>query len=114
MLDRRHFAKLTAAGLLTSAFASPVFADAPTEKRFILINLKGAMDGLHALAPYADNDYHTLRPTLGLGAAGTDREILDLDGSFGLHPALKPLQALYRAKELSFIPENRLAKSRHP
>lgn len=104
MLTRRHFAKLTAAGLLTSSFASPVFADAPTEKLFILINLKGAMDGLHALAPYADNDYHTLRPTLGLGAVGTDREVLDLDGSFGLHPALKPLQTLYCAKELTFVP----------
>ncbi|WP_371397579.1 DUF1501 domain-containing protein [Fretibacter rubidus] len=104
MLSRRHFAKLTAASLMGGAIASPVFASAPTEKRFILINLKGAMDGLHALAPYADPDYHRLRPTLGLGAAGTNREVLDLDGSFGLHPALKPLQALYRAKELTFIP----------
>ena len=104
MLNRRHFAKLTAAGLMTIAIAPPIFADAPTEKRLILINLKGAMDGLHALAPYADSAYHKLRPTLGLGAPGTDRGVLDLDGSFGLHPALKPLQSLYRAKELLFVP----------
>jgi uncharacterized protein (DUF1501 family) len=104
MLNRRHFAKLTAAGLMTGAAVTPVFAMAPTDKRFILINLKGAMDGLHALAPYADPHYHKLRPTLALGAVGTDRRVIDLDGSFGLHPALKPLEALYRAKELAFIP----------
>ena len=104
MLNRRHFAKLTVAGLLTGTMASPVFADAPTDKRFILINLRGAMDGLHALAPYADSDYHKLRPTLGLGATGTERAVLDLDGSFGLHPALKPLENLYRSKELLFVP----------
>ena len=104
MLNRRHFAKLTAAGIAASAVAAPVFAKVPTEKRFILVNLRGAMDGLHALAPYADKDYHKLRPTLGLGAAGTDRHILDLDGSFGLHPALEPLRTLYRANELLFVP----------
>lgn len=104
MLNRRHFTKLSAAGVMTSAIAPPVFADVPTKKRLILINLKGAMDGLHALAPYADRHYHKLRPTLGLGAPGTDRPVIDLDGSFGLHPALKPLQSLYRAKELVLVP----------
>jgi uncharacterized protein (DUF1501 family) len=89
---------------MASAIAPPVFADVPTEKRFILINLKGAMDGLHALAPYGDSDYHKLRPTLGLGAPGTDRTLLDIDGSFGLHPALKPLQSLFNANELVFVP----------
>ena len=104
MFNRRHFTKLTAAGLLSGGMASPVLASAPTEKRFILINLRGAMDGLHALAPYMDRDYHKLRPTLGLGAAGTDRQVIDLNGSFGMHPALKPLEALYRNKELIFVP----------
>ena len=104
MLNRRIFTKLSAAGLLSSTISSPVFAFAPTEKRFILINLKGAMDGLHALAPYADAQYHKLRPTLGLGAAGTQGAALDLDGYFGLHPALAPLHALYRSKELIFVP----------
>lgn len=104
MFNRRHFTKLTAAGLLSGGMASPVLASAPTEKRFILINLRGAMDGLHALAPYKDRDYHKLRPTLGLGAAGTDRQVIDLNGSFGMHPALKPLEALYRNKELIFVP----------
>lgn len=104
MLNRRHFTKLSAAGLLSGSMASPVLAKAPTEKRFILINLRGAMDGLHALAPYMDRDYHKLRPTLGLGAAGTDRQIIDLNGSFGIHPALKPLDALYRNNDLLFVP----------
>lgn len=104
MLNRRHFTKLTAAGLIAGGTARPVFANAPTEKRFILLNLRGAMDGLHALVPYMDKDYHKLRPTLGLGVGGTERNVIDLDGSFGLHPALQPLEALYRNKELLFVP----------
>ncbi len=104
MLTRRLFTKLSAAGLLSNAAASPVFAFAPTEKNLILINLKGAMDGLHALVPYADSDYRKLRPTLGLSGPGTKGGVLNLDGHFGLHPALQPLRALYFSKELLFIP----------
>lgn len=104
MLNRRLFAKLAAAGFLTSASDRPVFANAPTEKRFILINLRGAMDGLHALIPYADADYHKLRPTLGLGTPGTVNGVVDIDGSFGIHPSLKPLREMFDEKELLFVP----------
>ncbi|NNC37396.1 MAG: DUF1501 domain-containing protein [Hyphomonadaceae bacterium] len=104
MISRREFTALSAFGAMTSFMAPLAFADAPTKKRLIFINLKGAMDGLHALAPYADSDYRKLRPTLGLGFPGTDKGVLDLDGSFGLHPALTAFQSLYRSKELLFVP----------
>ncbi len=106
MMNRRHFTaaatSLLGASLLTRG---PVaFAKTPTDKRLIVIVLRGAMDGLHALAPYADRDYAKLRPGLALTRPGGNNPVIDLNGSFGLHPKLTPLKTLFDAKELSFIP----------
>ncbi|WP_370205413.1 DUF1501 domain-containing protein [Pararhodobacter marinus] len=101
MLDRRLFLKLGGAGLAAALASSRVaFASAPTDKRFIFVFLRGGLDGLHALVPYADADYRRLRPSLALGRDA----VLDLDGYFGLHDALGPLMPLWRAGELAFVP----------
>jgi hypothetical protein len=67
---------------------------------------RGAADGLSMVVPYGDKDYYRLRSEIALaapsqkaGAAG----VLDLDGRFGLHPALAPLHALYGAGELAVL-----------
>ena len=106
MITRRNFTRAAAALIGASAFTqAPVaYAKAPGEKRLIVIVLRGAMDGLHALAPYADKDYRKIRPGLALTAPGGDRPVIDLNGSFGLHPALAPMKPLYDAKQLAFIP----------
>lgn len=106
MLDRRLFLQRAAAASLFAGIA-PVriaFANAPTDNRLVFIVLRGALDGLHALAPYADADYKKLRPTLAVPAPKEEKGALDLDGYFGLHPALQPLHALYAAKELLLVP----------
>lgn len=106
MINRRTFTRSALAGLGSAAFArGPVaFAKAPTDKRLIVIVLRGAMDGLHALAPYADRDYRKLRPGLALTKPRGDNPVIDLDGSFGLNPALSALKPLYDAGEVTFIP----------
>lgn len=106
MIDRRLFLQQSGIAGLTAAVATPgvAFAAAPTENRLIVIVLRGGLDGLHALVPHADPDYRRLRPTLTLPAPGTEGGILDLDGAFGLHPALSPLQQLYAAGEFLPIP----------
>jgi uncharacterized protein (DUF1501 family) len=99
MLERRSF--LTgAAALAALASTRAAFAAAPTDRRFVLILLRGALDGLHALPPHGDRDYRRLRPTLALSPDA----VLDLDGYFGLHPALGDLVPLYRAGELLLVP----------
>lgn len=99
MLQRRSF--LTgAAALAALASARAAFAAAPTDRRFVLVLLRGGLDGLHALPPHGDRDYRRLRPTLALSP---DRGP-DLDGYFGLHPALADLMPLYRAGELLLVP----------
>jgi uncharacterized protein (DUF1501 family) len=72
--------------------------DSPTAKKLVVVMLRGAVDGLNVVAPVGDANYLRLRPTIGL-AAGT----LDLDGYFGLHPALAQLQPMWEQKKLAFV-----------
>ncbi|MFP4353041.1 MAG: DUF1501 domain-containing protein [Puniceicoccaceae bacterium] len=106
------FASLGAGPLLGPGFLrSSVFA-ADTRKssggRRVLVCLfqRGAADGLSMVVPYGDADYYRLRREIALaapshraGAAG----VRDLDGRFGLHPALAPLGDLYGAGEMAVL-----------
>jgi len=65
----------------------------------VLVILRGGLDGLAAVPPYAEPQYQNLRGPLALSAPGTDGGALDLDGTFGLHPSLTNLHAMYRAGE---------------
>ncbi|WP_243612556.1 DUF1501 domain-containing protein [Shimia aestuarii] len=100
---RRDFL-LRAAAIGCSAAASPLvtpvsFAAAPWDNRLVVIILRGAMDGLDAVRPWGDADFAAARP----GLAATRDSALDLDGYFGLHPALADLMPLWRARELAAV-----------
>jgi uncharacterized protein (DUF1501 family) len=82
---------LAAAGGARLAVASP----ASGEARLVVIVLRGAMDGLHALVPYGDPDYAALRGGLAMPEPGRDGGVLDLGGFFGLHPALAAMARFY-------------------
>lgn len=97
MLNRRHFLQAAAATALATRGA---FATVPGEKRFVFIFLRGGLDGLHALAPFADPAYRRLRPNLALGADA----VHGLDGYFGLPRALAPLNRLFQGGELLLVP----------
>lgn len=106
-MQRRNFMNSLALGASLmipvgrSAWAATV--DNPTRKKLIVIMLRGAVDGLNVVAPVADQNYLRLRPTIGLGAPGTEGGAIDLDGYFGLHPALAMLQPLWQQKKLAFV-----------
>lgn len=100
MLNRRLFLGATGA---TMAFPCLLLADAPVNQRFVLVILRGAMDGLHAVPPYADPDYRNLRAALALGENDGPDGILDLDGRFGLHPRLSSLKTWFDQGELAVV-----------
>jgi len=108
-MRRRHFLDTLAAGagiLLPvgrAAWAAAAPAASPTGKKLIVVMLRGAVDGLNVVAPVGDDNYLRLRPTIGLAAPGMEGGALDLDGYFGLHPALASLQPLWRARKLAFV-----------
>jgi uncharacterized protein (DUF1501 family) len=71
--------------------------------RLVVLFLRGAVDGLNVVAPYAEAAYYDYRPSIALNRPGAADGLLDLDGHFGLHPALAPLLPLWRSKQLAFV-----------
>ncbi|HEY1631274.1 MAG TPA: DUF1501 domain-containing protein [Rhizomicrobium sp.] len=93
-MDRRTILK---SALALTVWGAPIcfaFADVPGDKRFVVIVLRGALDGLAAAPPHGDPDYKSVRGVLALDNP------LDLDGHFGLHPSLTNIKAMWDAKEL--------------
>ncbi len=91
-------AVLGAAGALFAWSFVPRFAHAAggRDARFVTIVLRGALDGLSAVAPVGDPDYAALRESIALQTGGTD-PALPLDGFFALHPAMPNFARLYKA-----------------
>lgn len=80
--------------------ASLALAAAPGDRRFVVVILRGAMDGMAAVTPYGDPALAGLRAALLPPNPGQDGGLLDLGGFYGLHPALSGLHGMYRAGEL--------------
>lgn len=100
MMNRRELMKRIALGTAAANFPGLVFADADTSARFVLIILRGAVDGLALVAPYGDSQYRNVRGELALPSPGVNGGVLKLDSLFGLHPALASTHALFAAGEL--------------
>src|SRR5690242_16187364 len=73
----------------------------PPSGRPVLVCLfqRGAVDGLNMIVPHGDPIYYRERPRIAVPAA----DVVDLDGYFGLHPALAPLKPLWDNKSLAVI-----------
>lgn len=108
-MERRSFLNALAASaalvvpLGRSSWAATGVDAQPTRSKLIVVMLRGAVDGLNVVAPVGDANYARLRPTIGLGVPGTENGALDLDGYFGLHPALAPLMPLWQQQKLAFV-----------
>ncbi len=104
MLDRRTLLRTSLQLTLLAPFARiGGAATPPADSRLVLVILRGALDGLAAVAPYGEPQYHAVRGPLALGSPGTEGGVLKLDGTFGLHPSLTNLHALYGAHELTVL-----------
>ncbi|WP_376092462.1 DUF1501 domain-containing protein [Roseomonas sp. CCTCC AB2023176] len=100
MIGRRSLLLGLAAGAVLGS-ARLAFATGPGgEDRFVVVLLRGAMDGLAAVQPYGDPALAGLRGPLALPEPGQEGGVLDLGGFFGLHPRLAKLHARYEAGEL--------------
>ena len=84
---------------MTLGHSSLALAQASKRKRFVVIILRGAMDGLATIAPYGDPNLHKWRAFLTMPEPQKPNGLLDLGGFWGLHPSMPQLHALYRAGE---------------
>jgi uncharacterized protein (DUF1501 family) len=72
-------------------------------RRLVVILLRGALDGLNVVIPYADATYYQERQSIAIAPPGKPDGALALDGHFGLHPALASLMPLWNERKLAFV-----------
>jgi uncharacterized protein (DUF1501 family) len=84
-------------GLL--GFPAMSFASADTDRRLMVVILRGAMDGLAAVPAIGDASYRGARGDLAL----PDSQLLPLDGHFAMNAAAPQLHALYQAQQLLIL-----------
>jgi len=91
---------LAAGGALFSWAYLPRFARAADSRDplLIVIVLRGALDGLSAIAPIGDPDYANLHGALALRLDG-DHPALPLDSFFALNPAMPNFERLYKTRQ---------------
>jgi uncharacterized protein (DUF1501 family) len=109
MTSRRVFLKNGSLALVSLGFA-PAFlaraAEAADGRRRVLVAIfqRGAVDGLNMIIPHGERAYYSSRPTIAISRPGSGADAaVDLDGFFGLHPRMAPLQPLFDRRELAII-----------
>ncbi|MEQ1569843.1 MAG: hypothetical protein ABMA64_29680, partial [Myxococcota bacterium] len=91
-MNRRTFLAAAAAGAVAPRVS---FASARTDRRLVLLVLRGGLDGLAAAPPVGDPALASLRAPIP-GA-------IPLDGTFALHPGLASLADRWAARELVLV-----------
>jgi uncharacterized protein (DUF1501 family) len=105
-MERRVFVKSGALALVTMGL-SPSFlrrtafgmelVNAPKGKVLICLFQRGAADALSIVVPHGEKAYYAMRPSINIPqpSRSSPAAAIDLDGFFGLHPALAPFKPLY-------------------
>lgn len=96
------------AGLSTMpAFLQRAVAATPSagKKQLVVLFQRGAADGLNVVVPFGEPNYYRLRPTIAIPPPkrGGGDAAIDLDGFFGLHPALASFAPLFQKNELAIV-----------
>jgi len=77
----------------------------PARDTLVCVFLRGGADGLNLVVPFEEKAYYKLRPSLGVARpdqpSGT--KAMNLDGKFGLNPALSALKDLWDEKALAIV-----------
>ena len=71
--------------------------------RLVVVFLRGAADGLNIVIPHQDPAYYEARPHVAIAPPKETDGALDLDGYFGLHPALINLLPQWQSGHLAFV-----------
>jgi uncharacterized protein (DUF1501 family) len=107
-LTRRGFMKNGALALvgtsaipcfLTRSVMAEMTTAAANKKKLVVLFQRGAADGLNIVVPYKEQNYYAMRPSIAI----PEKEVLDLDGFFGLHPAMAAFKPLYDQGHLAII-----------
>jgi uncharacterized protein (DUF1501 family) len=84
---------------LTRSVMAEMTTAAANKKKLVVLFQRGAADGLNIVVPYKEKNYYTMRPSIAI----QEKDVLDLDGFFGLHPAMAAFKPLYEQGHLAII-----------
>jgi uncharacterized protein (DUF1501 family) len=108
-MNRRIFLKSSGLALAGTALMPGVFvrmaAAGTTRGRKTLVTVfqRGAVDGLNMIVPWGESAYYAARPSIAIPRPGREGGAIDLDGFFGVHPALEPLVPWFKDKSAAFV-----------
>lgn len=76
-----------------------------TSRTLVTVFLRGGLDGVGAVVPHTEDEFHRQRPTLAAKPRkpGSDSGLVPLTDRFALHPALEPLLPAYREGRLAVV-----------
>jgi uncharacterized protein (DUF1501 family) len=108
-ITRRAFIRGGALGLVSfgldplflsrAAYATLDTTQTPGRRTLVCLFQRGAVDGLSMVVPHGDAGYYRERPRIAIPRAS----VVDLDGHFGLHPALAPLKPYWDGGSLAAV-----------
>jgi uncharacterized protein (DUF1501 family) len=84
---------------LTRSVMAEATTAAANNKKLVVLFQRGAADGLNIVVPYREKNYYAMRPSIAI----KQNEVLDLDGFFGLHPAMASMKPLYDQGHLAIV-----------
>ncbi|HEV2709786.1 MAG TPA: DUF1501 domain-containing protein [Edaphobacter sp.] len=90
----------TIPSFLTRSVMAEMTAAGVNKKKLVVLFQRGAADGLNIVVPYREQNYYAMRPTIAI----KQNEVIDLDGFFGLHPAMAAFKPLYDQGHLAIVP----------
>ena len=107
-ISRRGFMKngalaLVGTSVIPAFLMKSVMAEATTaaanNKKLVVLFQRGAADGLNIVVPHAEKNYYAMRPSIAI----QQKDVLDLNGFFGLHPAMASFKPLYDQGHLAIV-----------
>jgi len=94
---------LVGTSVIPSFLLKSVMAEATTavanNKKLVVLFQRGAADGLNIVVPYKEKNYYAMRPSIAI----QQKDVLDLDGFFGLHPQMAAFKPLYEQGHLAIV-----------
>ena len=115
-MDRRYFLKASGIGLASFGLMSVApeflhqFANAAAltdaygkKKTLITIFQRGAVDGLNVVVPHGESEYYNIRKNIAIPKPSDNEGAINLDGFFGLHPAMSSFQKLWTNKQMAIV-----------
>ncbi|HET7876758.1 MAG TPA: DUF1501 domain-containing protein [Methylomirabilota bacterium] len=93
-------------GSIPKFLVRTAYAQGKASKPRVLVAIfqRGAVDGLSMIVPHGDPEYYSARGSIAVARPGSGiDDTIDLDGFFGLHPAMKALKPAWDDRRLAIV-----------